>query len=142
VLHPSDLLIQRIGRRSIDSIGPLLGMAAVRWTDCVLCIRPKKPNQGLELLFTLRCLLASPQAKALLQRASGPEYIVQRELEALVVPTRLAAMQGNHFAAYRLAVRQKQRAQMRRIEKRVASILAAASRKPSMRASTRSASPA
>jgi len=122
-LKHSDLLVTRVGRRSTDSIGVVVGSASLDCTDCIIRIRPKNKQTRTRLLFALRCLLVCEEGRNLVQRGSSARYIVRSELASLLIPWNLADMYPKSFLKYKTAVSRHQFHHMRRLENCVQKML-------------------
>lgn len=122
-LRHTDLLVTRVGRRSTDSIGAIVGSAPLDFTDCVIRIRPKNRRSHTRLLFAIRCLLVCEEGRSLVQRGSSAKYIVQSDFESLSIPWNLANMYPKVFAKYKSAVRRHQFIRMQQLERYVRSML-------------------
>jgi len=118
-IRSSDLLVKRVGRRCAESVGPVVGSGAPEWTDCLICIRPKRPRDRLRLLFALRTLLAFEQGRSLLQRGTGASYITERDLRNLSIPFQLSMVYPQLYASYLIAVRQRNYGRMLQVEQEV-----------------------
>ena len=122
-LRHTDLLVTRVGRRSTDSIGAVVGSAPLDFTDCVIRIRPKNRRSHTRLLFALRCLLVCEEGRSLVQRGSSAKYIVQSDFESLYIPWNLVSIYPKAFAKYKSAVHRHQFLRMQQLERYVRSML-------------------
>jgi len=118
-----DLLVRRVGRSCVQSLGPIRGYLNHACSDCIYLIRPNPAIASSELLFALRILVACSKGAALVERGTGATYITEQALLELPVPTALRLIFGREFKSYLMALRRKDPHAMRSIEKKTRHIL-------------------
>ncbi len=95
-----DLLLQRVGRNSLKTLGRPKGLSGLSCSDCVLLIRTKDPHASTRLLFSLQALFAVNWTRALLERGTGASYISHERLLELSIPTKLHECFPRTYASY------------------------------------------
>ncbi len=118
-IKAGDLLVKRVGRACIKSLGPISGHINHLCSDCIFLIRPKDSSSSNKLLFTLRVLLASDEGAPLVERGTGAAYLTEETLLDLPIPSKLHVKFRNQFESYRKALRGKDQRSMRLIENSV-----------------------
>lgn len=116
---PGDLIMQRVSRSALESLGILSGGAAATLSDCVIAISPYGGVDKYRLLFALRCLFTWPQMRRMLTQGSGAQYVLPRILEDLLVPYALASQYPKLYKAHRTAARRGELGAALRSEGRV-----------------------
>jgi hypothetical protein len=120
-VRTTDLLLARVHRTALATLGPPRRAARAPLSKCVLRIRPAQPEDAPRLLFALRVLLHPRlELAALLVRGAGARYIARNDLQMLSVPMDLADQHPRHFRKYCDALDRRDSSALRHIEDTVA----------------------
>jgi predicted RNA methylase len=102
-----DLIVKRVGRDCGSSWLPYVRRRAARCSDCIFIIRPKRPAQTLQLLFSLRVLLSGGRGTPLIEHGVAAAYITKNALDELILPVGLADSYPKSFNKFTQAVRER-----------------------------------
>lgn len=122
-IKQGDLLVRRVGRACVQSLGPICGHLNHTCSDCIYLIRPKPSIDSSELLFALRILVACSEGAPLVERGTGATYITEQAFYDLSIPTALRSILEDEFKSYLIALKSKDSRVMRLIEKNARHIL-------------------
>ncbi len=115
-IHKGDILVKRVSRKCAQTVGLVLGHEDYAVSDCVLILRPQKVEMGLEILFSLRFLIAFNLGACLLERGTGATYLTESDLRELLIPIGLAKEHACLFKQYQTAISLQNFEQMKEIE--------------------------
>ena len=118
-IQAGDLIVKRVGRHCIQSIGKVIGHEGYACSDCLLIIRPKRKVISTVLLFTLRVLFSNNEGAQLLERGTGATYISEDDLYNLDVSIGLVKKTPKMYFNYQQAVMHKQFRYMKEIEHQI-----------------------
>lgn len=111
-----DLLMSRVGRRCLLTCGRSRYSRGVPLSDCVICFRPSKPKDSIDLLFTIRVLFGSVLYQSQLVRGSGASFVTMRSLQSAWIPDSLKMLFPREFSRFEVAAKKFDVSEMRKIE--------------------------
>jgi hypothetical protein len=103
-IHTGDLLIKRVSRNCVSSIGLVSDHKNNYCSDCLLIIRPISKIRSVRLLFTLRTIYSGNLGRKLLERGTGATYVTEGDLLNLKIPMNLYKFYSKSYDRYRTAV--------------------------------------
>ena len=115
-IHEGDILVKRVSRKCAQTVGLVLGHEDCAVSDCVLILRPQNVKMALEILFSLRFLIAFNLGAGLLERGTGATYLTESDLRELLIPIGLAKEHACLFKQYQTAISLQNFEQMKKIE--------------------------
>ncbi len=121
-IRSGDLLVKRVGRWCVQSIGKIVGHEKCACSDCLLIIRPKRMEMSSKLLFSLRVLLSAHEGSHLMERGTGATYMSEGDLRKLFVPIGLFRENPIIYTNYQHAIACMQINFMKEIEYQVRQI--------------------
>jgi len=116
-VESEDLLVARVGRHCLQSLGAILGHRAVSWSDCVFRLRPACKLNVTARLLSIRAILRLPEIAYMLERGVGATYITESDLGALKIPSLKGRRFDHSINAYSAAMARKDCSRMLQIEK-------------------------
>jgi hypothetical protein len=122
-LDGSELLLKRVGRGALSSLGPLKSSAPLKCTDCVLAIRPRSGVDSISFRLALRSTFGLDAVQRLLERGTGATYVTAEGIRDLWIPTKLAQVFPWHFGRYALAAKRGATSKMHALERCVSTML-------------------
>ena len=81
-----DLLIRRVGRNCLRTLGDARSVVGFFATDCLFVIRPYDDIPTPKLLFAIKMLASVDWLASLLERGTGARYFCKSSLEQLQIP--------------------------------------------------------
>jgi SAM-dependent methyltransferase len=118
IAREGDLLLSRVGRRAISSLGMFIGAPATI-SDCVVRIRPDTGLPTTRLLFALRALWGTEGFSRLLEKGCGAKYVTVADVTECPVPLDLHLIAPKAFHRYVRALRSQDVELMEGIEAEV-----------------------
>jgi predicted RNA methylase len=121
--RPGDLILPRVGRRCSQYVGLYAGAGAVKCSDCVFVIRPKKAVPATTILLAMRVVLGWDCGSALVESGTAASYIPRPRLLSLAVPIGIRGRWPRLSRLYERAVRQMDAALMKSVETHMRQLL-------------------
>ena len=115
-IRKGDILIKRVSRKCSQTVGLVLEHEGCAVSDCVLILRPQNVEMSLEILFSLRFLIAFNLGACLLERGTGATYLTESDLRELLIPIRLVKEHACLFKQYQTAISLQNFEQIKKIE--------------------------
>lgn len=111
-----DIIVSRVSRRCLESLGLYETENAHACSDCLLIIRPKSDFDPEKVLFALRSFLHEDLAAPLVERGTGASYLTAGLLSELAVPVNLCEKCPGSFQSFVEANKKKDIVAMRKAE--------------------------
>lgn len=114
-----DILVKRVSRNCIRTVGINLIKRKQIPTDCVIVIRPKSQNDSYKILFSLRTIYSNELGESILQNGTGAQYLTLKDLRETEIPINLDSLYPQEFIKYVAAARKNKLIEMKRIETKI-----------------------
>lgn len=104
-VEEGDILLKRVGRRCLASLGLYTEITPSLVSDCILIVKSRHDNfeQSWRILFSLRVLYANSQGESFITSGTGAKYITIRSMSDLKIIYNLAELYSEEYAQWKRA---------------------------------------